>query len=98
VALLERAEPIVASGRAALLDATWASARQRAAARALARRLGADVWLVEVRCSEATALERLRRRLREGRDPSDAGPELLARSRAEFEAPDEWPAPRRVVL
>jgi len=98
VALLERAEPIVASGRAALLDATWASARQRARVRALAGSLGADAWLVEVRCPEAIALERLRRRAREGRDPSDAGPGLLARSRAEFEPPDEWPAPRRFVL
>jgi hypothetical protein len=97
-ALLERAGQIAASGRAALLDATWASARQRAAARALAGRLGAEAWLVELRCAEATILERLRRRVREGRDPSDAGPELLARSRAEFEPPDEWPAARRLVL
>ena len=97
-ALLERAEPVVASGRAALLDATWASARQRAAARAFAERVGAQAWIVEVRCAEATALERLRRREREGRDPSDAGPELLARSRAQFEPPDEWPAARRLAL
>lgn len=97
-ALLERAEPVVTSGRPALLDATWASSRQRAAARAFAERAGADAWLVEVRCGEATALERLARRAREGLDPSDAGPELLARSRARFEPADEWPPPRRLAL
>jgi aminoglycoside phosphotransferase family enzyme/predicted kinase len=96
--LLERAEPVVASGRAALLDATWASARQRGAARAFAARVRAAAWLVEVRCGEAAALERLRRRARAGRDPSDAGPELLARSRAQFEPPDEWPPGFRLVL
>ena len=97
-ALLERAEPVVASGRVALLDATWASARRRAAARAFAEGIGAQAWLLEVRCAEATALERLRRRAAEGRDPSDAGPGLLAQSRAQFEPPDEWPPARRLVL
>lgn len=97
-AVLERAGQIAASGRAALLDATWGRVRERAAARALAEGLGAEAWLVEVRCAEATARERLHQRAREGRDPSDAGPEFLARSRAEFEPPDEWPAARRLVL
>jgi len=97
-ALLERAEPVVASGRAALLDATYARARDRAAARAFAEAAGAAAWLVEARCGEATARERLARRARDGSDPSDAGPDLLARSRAGFEPPEEWPAARRLVV
>jgi hypothetical protein len=97
-ALLERAAPVAASGRAALLDATFARAAQRRGALALAARVAAPAWLVEVRCSEATALARLARRAREGRDPSDAGPELLAASRAGFEPPAEWPAARRAVI
>jgi aminoglycoside phosphotransferase family enzyme/predicted kinase len=97
-ALLERAAPVLASGRAAVLDATFASAAQRARARDRAERLGAACWLVEVRCAEATAWERLRRRSEAGRSPSDAGPDLLAVSVARFEPPDEWPAARRLVL
>jgi aminoglycoside phosphotransferase family enzyme/predicted kinase len=97
-AILERAAPVVASGRAAVLDATFASAAQRSRARERAARLGARYWLVEVRCTEATAQERLRRRSEAGRDPSDAGPDFLATSLARFEPPDEWPADRRLVL
>jgi len=96
--LLERAEPVVASGRAALLDATFAEAARRRAVLAFAAGLGAPAWLVEVRCAEATALARLARRAREGRDASDAGPELLAASIARFEAPAEWPRERHLVV
>jgi predicted kinase len=97
-ALLDRAEPVVASGRAALLDATYARAGDRAAARAFAEEAGAEAWLVEARCGETAARERLARRAREGSDPSDAGPELLAPSVAGFEPPDEWPAARRLAV
>jgi aminoglycoside phosphotransferase family enzyme/predicted kinase len=97
-ALLERAEPVLSSGRPALLDATYSAAAERRRAFARAAELGAPVWLVEVRCSEAVARERLARRAREGRDPSDAGPERLASSLARFEPPDEWPAQRRRLV
>jgi aminoglycoside phosphotransferase family enzyme/predicted kinase len=97
-ALLERAVPVLASGRAALLDATFAAGAQRARARAFADAAGAPAWLVEVRCHERIARERLARRARAGRDASDAGPELLARSLERFESPDEWPADRRLLL
>lgn len=96
--LLERAEPIVASGRVAILDATWARAAQRAEALAWARARGIPALLVEARCGREVALERLSRRRREGRDPSDAGPELYDRSEAGFERPDEWPAARRLAV
>lgn len=96
-ALLERAAPVVGSGRPALLDASFAAAADRQRARAAADALGTEAWLVEVRCEENVARERLARRAREGRDPSDAGPELLATSLARFEPPAEWPAERRAV-
>jgi hypothetical protein len=96
--LLERAGPILESGRAAILDATYARATQRAEALALARARGVPALLVEAQCATELARERLARRQREGRDPSDAGPELLARSAAAFEAPEEWPAARRCAL
>lgn len=96
--LLDRAEPIAASGRVAILDATWARAAQRAEALAWARARGIPALLVEARCARAVAVARLSRRRREGRDPSDAGPELYDRSEAGFERPDEWPAARRLAV
>lgn len=86
-ALLERAAPVVASGRIAILDATYALERHRAAAFAWAAARGARAALVEVRCARPTALARLARRAAAGRDPSDAGPELLAWSEAHYEPP-----------
>jgi hypothetical protein len=96
--LLERAASVLESGRPALLDATFAASADRSRTLAWAEARGVRPWLVEVRCSEAVARERLERRAREGRDPSDAGPELLASSLARFEAPDEWPAERRLAV
>jgi aminoglycoside phosphotransferase family enzyme/predicted kinase len=86
-ALLARAAPVVASGRVAILDATYALERHRAAAFAWARERGVTAALVEVRCARDTALARLARRAAAGADPSDAGPELLAWSEAHYEPP-----------
>ncbi len=97
-ALLERARPVLASGRACVLDATFARRRHRDLARALAAELSAPAVLVETRCPDPLTRERLARRAAGGRSVSDAGPEQLAASAASFEAPDEWPeAGRRVV-
>jgi hypothetical protein len=97
-ALLAHAEPALGSGRAVVLDATWAQAVRRRAARALAERLGAPAWFVRVDCAEAAVLERVRARARRGADPSDAGPELVARSRARFEPLADWPEAQRLEL
>lgn len=83
--LLERAAPVLDSGRAAILDATHARADGRARARAFGAARSVPLLLVEVRCREETALARLERRRREGRDPSDAGPELYRESVRNFE-------------
>ncbi|MCB9725725.1 MAG: AAA family ATPase [Spirochaetaceae bacterium] len=90
-AMLERAAPIVASGRVALLDASFTERAERDRARRWAEESGVEVRLFEVRCDPGIALERLRRREAEGRDPSDAGPDFLATSLARYEPPDEWP-------
>jgi aminoglycoside phosphotransferase family enzyme/predicted kinase len=84
-ALLEQARPVCASGRVAILDATWSSRAERHRAIALAAELGARPLFVEARCDAQIALERLRRRAQAGADPSDAGPERHAASVARFE-------------
>jgi predicted kinase len=83
--LLARARPVLASGRAAILDATWSEARQRVRLRALADGLGVGLRIVETRCAEATVRERLARRREQGGDASDAGPERYAASAEKFE-------------
>lgn len=94
-ALLERAEPVCASGRVAVLDATYARSalRHQAASWTLAR--GLRPFLVEVTCSREEALKRLARRKALAGDPSDAGPELYDPSARRFEAIAAWPAAER---
>jgi aminoglycoside phosphotransferase family enzyme/predicted kinase len=83
--LVARAAPVVASGRVAILDATFASRARRRRAREAAAALGAPLRFLETRCAAPIAHERLARRAAAGTDPSDAGPELYARSVAAFE-------------
>jgi len=97
-ALLERAAPVVASGRLAILDASFARRCQRDAARVWAEERGIEARLVEVRCPREVALERLRLRAARGRDPSDAGPDFLEVSLARFEPLEEWAPERRLAI
>jgi hypothetical protein len=83
--LLARAQPVLASGRVAILDATFATCGYRRSAREAAAALGVPLRFLETRCEAAVALERLAKRAAEATDPSDAGPGLYARSRATFE-------------
>jgi aminoglycoside phosphotransferase family enzyme/predicted kinase len=83
--MLDRARPIVESGRVAILDATFGLRRHRAAAVDLAHSLGAAVYLLEARCAAEIALDRLARRQAIGSDPSDAGPDFYETSVARFE-------------
>ena len=96
--MLARAEPVVCSGRLAILDATYARAALRAELRRWAAERGLRAFLVETVCAPSVALARLAARAREGRDPSDAGPELYAQSEARFEPPLEWPAAARARI
>ena len=97
-ALLERAEPVVSSGRVAVLDATFGRRDLRDRARSWAERRQVDALLVHVDCAEEEVRERVGRRAARGTDPSDAGPEFVATSRARFEAPGEWPEDARITV
>lgn len=97
-ALLERARPVVESGRVAVLDATFATRRRREALRRALAELEVPGILVETRCPREVVLARLARRQAEARDPSDAGPELFEKSAAAFEPPGEWPSEARAAV
>lgn len=95
--LLERAAPVLRSGRVAILDASFGRAADRERARDWAARQGLEPALLEARCAEPEARRRLARRAAEGRDPSDAGPSFLATSLARWEAPAAWPGMHAVI-
>ncbi|MDH4017363.1 MAG: AAA family ATPase, partial [Actinomycetota bacterium] len=97
-AMLERAAPVVASGRTVVLDATWSERAMRERARAWAGEHRARCVFVETRCDVDVLRDRLTARKARGDDPSDAGPELLDASLQRFEALDDadpWPAAER---
>ncbi len=96
--LLERARPIVESGRVAVLDATYSSAGRRMDARRWAETRRVHAFLIEARCTPELAMERLAHREAEGRDPSDAGPALYQQSVQRFEATEEWPLRDRKIV
>jgi len=91
LAMLERAGPIVDSGRNVILDASFSRKSQRDAVRRWATARGIGAQLLEVRCSKDLAMERLAKRERSGHDPSDAGPSLYRWSVENFQPPTEWP-------
>jgi uncharacterized protein len=86
--LLDRARSLLVRGERVLLDATWADAAERAAARALADETTSD--LVSLRCTAPLdlTLERLRRRRPEDARASDATPGVAITVAGRF-AP--WP-------
>ena len=96
--LLERALPVLESGRTAVLDATWSRAEWRDGARHWAQQQSQRPLLVEVCCDEATTLLRLARRERDPARVSDAGPAFLSESARTFEAPEEWPEADHLVI
>lgn len=97
-AVLDRAEPALASGRTVILDATFSRRADRDRAAAWAGARGAATWLLHVDSPAEIARGRLRLRMARGDDPSDAGPERLEPSRAAFEPPTEWPEAFKIVL
>ncbi len=89
--LLERARPVLESGRVALLDATFDRAERRRDALRWAREREIPGHVVETRCAERRVLERLARRATKRQDPSDAGPALYRQKAAAYEAVREVP-------
>lgn len=87
--LIEQARHELERGRSVVLDATWGSTDQRAAAAAAADGVEADLVAFECVLDPAVADRRIRARRAHGGDASDADEQVAARLRATF-AP--WPA------
>lgn len=83
--VLDRAGVLLSMGESVVLDASWATGAHRSAAATLAERAGADLVALRCTASPATVTERAERRLRDGGDPSDAGPEIALSLAERFE-------------
>jgi predicted kinase len=64
----------------------------------LARKHGADLWVVECSLGEADTLRRLERRLQDGRSVSDGRWEEFGEQREDWEPITEIPVDRHIVL
>lgn len=82
-----RARASLASGRSAVCDASFLDPDQRALFSQLALDLGVPLSLLVLTCPESLALERLRKRARDGNDASDGRVELYGRQAARWELP-----------
>ncbi len=80
-ALTERAGTLLRAGAHVVVDATFSSAGDLTAMEHEARNAASAVTILECVVPDAVADERLRRRLAEGEDPSEATPDVLAKQR-----------------
>ncbi|HEY7939525.1 MAG TPA: AAA family ATPase, partial [Acidimicrobiales bacterium] len=87
-ALLARAATALGRGDTVVLDASWGSAGNRAAAAALAEATSSELHQVRCEVDPDTARSRLEARAARGDDPSDAG---VAVARELAELADPWP-------
>jgi aminoglycoside phosphotransferase family enzyme/predicted kinase len=94
--LVDEARGELARARRVILDATFASRRQRAQPLALARELGIPFVLLLCRVDETEARRRLTARVGERGQFSDADVAVFERARTHFEPPDEVPASQRL--
>ena len=80
--LWELATQTLASGRAAILDATFLDGKRREKLASVARAVGVPLILLETVCAEETAIARILTRARRGDSRSDATVEVYRRQRA----------------
>lgn len=96
VSILEDAGIRLAEGRSVIVDATFSNREQRAAFVERAKELSVTCLLVHVHASDEESKQRLKGRLLDPEEASDAGLEVYIRAREVFEPPEEL-APESVV-
>jgi uncharacterized protein len=95
--VLRRASVVLASGRPVILDASFRSARMRAAARTLAKDHGVPFQLIECRATGDACRARLARRA-EGETVSDGRLAVFDEFVSRFEPVLELPSVQHVVI
>ncbi len=90
---LREARLLLDAGRAVVLDASWARAAHRDAARAVARECRVELVEIDCELEPAIAKERVARRLGDLWNPSDATPDIVDALNA---AREPWPTSMKV--
>lgn len=88
-AMAERAGELLEEGATVIADATFSTDEQREFLKAAARDSGVAVVELECRVAADVAAERMERRRAEGRDPSEATPEIQAEQRRRYDSPED---------
>ncbi len=96
--MLHQAEGLLLRGNPVILDATFGSRNYREAASAIAERTGARMLLIECVSPKEETLRRLKVRFDEGRDVSDARPELYDAQALQWEPVDQRECPQRHTI
>lgn len=91
--LWEQARNVLCSGFSVVVDAAFLEAKRRRPFLDLAEELGCRFRILHFSAQEETLRERLRHRLREGKDPSEAGEEVLEAQLKVVEPPAGEEAP-----
>jgi hypothetical protein len=97
-ALFDHARSLLLAGRSVVLDASFTRREHRRVAARLARETGAQFACLFFDLPDEVIRRRLEERLRKGRDPSDARPEIFAQQKRRFQRPTEIELPRRISV
>ncbi|MBI4220541.1 MAG: AAA family ATPase [Chloroflexi bacterium] len=92
------AEAELAEGRSVILDASFLKRDHRKRAREIAREYRVPYLILECRCPDGVARERLARRYASGTSESDAGPELLGWQLSQREPVSKFESDGHVVI
>lgn len=87
--LLEIGRADLAQGRSVILDASWSSAQERDLAAQVAAETGVELLTICCRCDASVGATRIKERLAQGADPSEATVAVRDAMRARF---DPWPS------
>jgi predicted kinase len=97
-ALLHEARPLLEQGSSVILDASFTRRDHRRRAARLAKDVGAQFACLYLEVDDATARNRIDRRVIEGDDPSDARWLVYRGQKRRFQKPSEVPAGRLIPL
>jgi len=96
--LLSKAEEKLREGKPVLLDAAFLKEEERKGAEELAKKMNAYFFVIETRCPEKTACNRLQQRRKEGSDPSNGRVAVYTAQKTHFEAVTGLPPESHIVV